>query len=167
MKCSKMLVVILIMGMGISCGKKAEPQTEEVTPKDDQGLLQGTWKPITAIADGDKIPEIQFEDGSVEIAGDRMVFKVEGRVEEICKLTLDPNQKPKSIDLAVIDEKGIVQKLTNNKNEAIEWVRKGIYSIDGNQLRVCTPDGVGVPRPTQFDALAGTGLTVMTFQKVR
>jgi uncharacterized protein (TIGR03067 family) len=157
------LLLVFVLG----CSNK--PGASVGTVKDDQAALQGTWRPIDAIEDGEKIPDAEkhLAKATVEFVGNRVVFKVNGEIQEINQITLDPKAEPKAIDLTVIDENGLVQKLYDAENRAVDWIRRGIYVIEGDLLKVCTPDSVGVPRPDKFDALPGTGLTVMTFQKVR
>jgi uncharacterized protein (TIGR03067 family) len=161
---SMMLFVVCVAS--ISCAKTEAEKKIEIESKERQ-LLQGKWRPISAVADGQKAPMEMLEGGLVTFEGDQMISQVEDEVTEICRITLNPMESPKAIDLAVLDENGTLLELKDSKNQSIPWIRKGIYTIDGDTLTVCTPAVLEVPRPTQFDALEGTGLTVMTFQRVR
>lgn len=160
-------VFALLVACVFGCGGKPVVKIGDV--KEDQQHLQGVWKPVEAIADGEKLSDLEkrFADSTVEFSGDLAVFKAEGKVAEINQIKLDASQEPRAIDLTVVDERGTVQKLYDKEDRAYDFVRKGIYVIEGDILKVCTPEGVGEPRPDKFEAPPGTGLTVMIFQKVR
>lgn len=157
----------LLVACALGCGSK--PEVKVADAKEDQQRLQGIWKPIEAIADGEKVTDLdkRFADSSVEFSGDLAVFKADGQVAEINQIKLDVSQEPRAIDLTVVNERGVIQKLYDKDDRAYDFIRKGIYVIEGDLLKVCTPEGVGEPRPGKFEAPPGTGLTVMTFQKVR
>jgi RNA polymerase sigma factor (sigma-70 family) len=110
-------------------------------PKADKDSLQGTWIPVSAEEDGKKIPEdvIKAKDFEMVFAGDKVTLPVKGESKEF-GYKLDPDKKPKQIDLALGEGK----------------TAKGIYLLDGDTLKLCVqkdPDG---ERPAEFVSKEGT-----------
>jgi uncharacterized protein (TIGR03067 family) len=106
----------------------------------DQLKLQGSWRVVDGEMDGEKVNPAGC--GMITIAGNKMVLPV----EECCQVAfnLDTTQTPKRIRL-LIQSKGKEARIS------------GIYSLDGDTLRICLNDGGddGSP-PVEFLTQAGS-----------
>ena len=121
------------------------------SPKGDKDL-QGTWEAVACVRDGkDQPPDKGAIVATVE--GDALTLKV-GDEARKCSLKVDASRTPRSMD--VLPEDG------PHKGETI----KAVYEIKGDELRVCHGEP-GADRPTGLSAKEGSGLTVMTFKRVK
>jgi uncharacterized protein (TIGR03067 family) len=123
----------------------------------DKEKLQGTWKVLKATKEGESKSDEDLKKLQVVIAGDKLTFKDgnQGR-DETFAFTIDPAQKPATIDLTI--EKA---KLTTAKQTI-----KGIYELDKDTLKICV--GLeGDKRPTEFKSgeKSGTALLVLEREK--
>jgi uncharacterized protein (TIGR03067 family) len=138
----------LAMVAGLLAGGNA--REEQI--KRDLAQIQGEWVMVSGERDGQALPE-QFVKTSRRICqGDQTIAIVNGEIGLQAKFTLDPSKKPKTIDY----------DLTGGPNKGL--IQLGIYEIDGDTLRFCqsTP---GEPRPTAFDAKAGTRCTMTVWKR--
>jgi len=133
-------------------------------PRDDAAKkemkkLQGTWVMVSGEMEGEKLSEEQvkkipkfvlvFVDESVSLkkyargedAPPQVLFKG--------TFKLDPSQKPKTIDIKILED--INENL--NKGKTVP----GIYELDGATLRWCAPEpGSKADRPKAFSTKPGT-----------
>jgi uncharacterized protein (TIGR03067 family) len=119
--------------------------------KPDLEILQGTWNVAALEMDGQKMPAAMLGAARIVVDGDRFQSLGMGAVYE-GKLKLDPTANPKTFDLAftVGPESG---------NTAL-----GIYSLDGDEWRICLTTRGG-DRPHEFAAAAGTGHALETLTR--
>jgi RNA polymerase sigma factor (sigma-70 family) len=130
---------------------------EADVPKKDKELLQGRWIVSSAEhngqADGDlKDAKLIFAvDRFHLVVNDEEKFKVNPASStfglHVGTFKLDPGKDPKEIDLA--------------QGETV--VVPGIYSLDGDTLKVCVKRGA--ERPTGFNATEGAGTTLLVLKR--
>ena len=106
------------------------------TPSDAQ-KIQGLWKATAAETEGKLIDKDLVNDMHIAFAGNRMIpFGEEDVTDAVYVFQLNPKGKPKQIDL---------KRKVNGKIVTGE----GIYSLDGDTLRLCW-DTDGGKRPVSF-----------------
>jgi uncharacterized protein (TIGR03067 family) len=129
--------------------------------KADLEKLQGVWV-VTAIEEGGESTTAKDLPAAITVTfkGDKMVMdgplaapKGEKPVKPEFTVKLDPSQKPKAIDTVALG--GKFKGKTG----------KGIYQLDGDELKLCLPNQESKDRPTEFKSLAGSDLVVMTLKR--
>lgn len=148
---SRKLIVGLIVVMA-STGCAAEPSKEDLAKKGMDGI-QGTWQ-ITALETGG-------EQAPAEITNSlKLVFKDDwltftpgepGFTNYTYKL--DTTTKPASFDMIHAD------------GESKGKIMKGIYSWDGDRLKICF--GSVADRPTEFSAKSDSGRALYLLKPVK
>ena len=124
----------------------AQPAAE--VPKE----LRGTWSATKAVRDGKAAPDVVGH--RLSITGDRFrIQSKDGKPLFAGTVRVDSSAKPAAIDFAH----------TDGALAGKSW--KGIYRLAGNTLTICdnAPD-LDKPRPTAFEARAGSGYVLITFR---
>jgi len=124
-------------------GKRAIDQLQELDK------LQGSWLVVGAEEEGQKIHEKDLKEAkeTFVVKGGTMTYCRDGQVQVTMKISLDPRETPKAMDLKFTDgkEKGY-------KNHAI-------YQLDGDMLKLRMNDKFGGnsvdERPTDFSTAKG------------
>jgi uncharacterized protein (TIGR03067 family) len=125
---------------------------EEAVAKDLQAF-KGTWRLSSKEVDGKKFSEEEIKDviatnnGSATFSvrrGDKVIG--EGTVK------LDPTTKPKTVEITFTEGE--------HKGKTV----LGIYEIEGDAFRVCVARP-GDERPADFSARAGSGCTLVVYQR--
>lgn len=114
-------------------------------PKSDEDLLQGQWKVTVLEVDGERI-EDPFS-GLHEFKGDWY---------QNHKFRLNAKAKPKEIDHTVEDP-ALPKPL----------IIKGIYELDGDNLKICWMRPGGVGRPKDFTAKKDSRHAVLVLKRVK
>lgn len=114
--------------------------------------MQGTWSVVSVEADGKTLPEERTKDWKLTITGDKYTFapgleSVEGIY------FLDPRKKPRAIDAT----------RTNGADKG--KTLKGIYQLDGNNLKMCFNGPGNDERPEKFEAKAGSGFRLYVLKR--
>jgi uncharacterized protein (TIGR03067 family) len=123
--------------------------------KADLEALQGDWKLVAGEESG--------KPGKAEGKGKELDFKIKGEtvtswligvnaVEVSLKFKIDSTKNPKTIDLLIEDKK-------DAKPKAL----LGIYSIEGDTLKVC----FGEVRPKEFKTKPGTADFIWVLKKAK
>jgi uncharacterized protein (TIGR03067 family) len=121
-------------------------------PKEDKDAIQGTWrvhafeeegKDAATTDEGKKLKE-----ATVTITGDKIIAKSQGDVREQMYL-LYPASKPKAIDI------------DNGKGRTL----KGVYSLDGNTLKICWPSDPDGGRPAEVASKEGSKSKLLVLKR--
>jgi uncharacterized protein (TIGR03067 family) len=136
--------------------------TTQPPPGNDQEKLPGTWNVVKGIVDGKDETAGALKGARVVFAGDRMTFISFVRVgsdtepredRREFQFKLDPLKKPRAIDVTAVN--GPFMKMTN----------PGIYTLEGDTLKLCLPNKTTSRRPTDFKAEKGSDLVSLELKK--
>jgi uncharacterized protein (TIGR03067 family) len=138
---------IMIAAIGLllaGCNRQAP------APKTDLDKLQGTWNLVSAMEDGNALPEDKVKQTTIVYKGDTFLFP--GAAEDVTSragtIKLDEKKTPKEIDAISTDKK----------------VMLGIYRLEENGYKVCFAPA-GKPRPTEFASTAGSGQILQSWER--
>jgi uncharacterized protein (TIGR03067 family) len=124
-------------------------------PKGDKGdreKLQGTWKVVSLVNDGQEVPPEKIEEARLTFEGDRYSLKG-GEEGYRGTFKLDSGQSPRQITTTFLADDG------KEKGKAL-----GIYELDGKRLRICWRHE-GEERPKQFASRPGSGIRLMVLER--
>jgi len=132
----------------ISVSLAADNPQDPASKKDLNGL-QGTWKLVSAMKDGEALPEDKVKNTSIVIKDDTFVFpeSAEYATSKEGTIKLDATKKPKQMD--AFDR---------------EKVMLGIYKLDGDRYKVCFAP-TGKPRPSEFASKPGSGNLLQVWKR--
>jgi len=132
----------------ISVSLAADNPQDPASKKDLNGL-QGTWKLVSAMKDGEALPEDKVKNTSTVIKDDTFVFpeSAEYATSKEGTIKLDATKKPKQMD--AFDR---------------EKVMLGIYKLDGDRYKVCFAP-TGKPRPSEFASKPGSGNLLQVWKR--
>jgi uncharacterized protein (TIGR03067 family) len=124
---------------------------DSATKKDFQGL-QGTWRLISAMADGKSLAEDKVKQTTIVIKEDSFRFPqlAEDATSRAGTLKLDATKTPKQMDTVSTEKE----------------VMLGIYELEGNAYKVCFAP-TGKPRPSEFASKSGTGNILQVWERQR
>ena len=137
-------VAIILGGGGLAyyCLAVDDPARDD-KPKEDKDAILGTWKAIAFEEDGKDAfgtdEGKRFKEATFTITGDKIEVKFGADTLEM-SYQLDPATKPKGIDL------------DNRRGKTF----KGVYSLDGNSLKICTSSDPEGDRPTEVTTKEGS-----------
>jgi uncharacterized protein (TIGR03067 family) len=131
----------------------ADNSTDEATQK-ERKKLEGVWQAEKSVQDGQEQANaaehvLTFEGNTFTITRKGMAF-VKGTFK------VDPTKKPKEIDMEVKESPG-------GRDDG--KTAKGIYAVDGDQLRWCTVHPGKGERPTEFASTPGSQRLFITFKR--
>jgi uncharacterized protein (TIGR03067 family) len=126
--------LLMIAALGLVLGA-CNRQATAKTPKTDLERLQGTWNLVSAIQDGNALPEDKVKQTTIVFKGDTFRFpgSAEYATSRAGTIKLDEMKTPKEMD-AISTEKEVML---------------GIYALEENGYKVCFAPA-GKPRPTEF-----------------
>ncbi len=125
---------------------------ENETVKKDLAQLQGEWSMVSGSADGTAMPDAMRDTAKRVCKGDETTVTVGSQLIMKAKFTIDPSQKPKTIDYQMIDGP------TKGKKQL------GIYEVTGDTAKFCF-GSPGAERPTDFTSKPGDGRTVSEWKR--
>ena len=140
---------LLLSALAIVFVSAAEPAVEA---KKDLEKLQGDWVMSALEIDGKLVPEEKIRGTILTIKGDKYIVSTKKSKNEVT-ITLDPSQKPKSIDMAFADGTNLPK------------VGKGIYKLDGDTFVLVRAQATDSERPTQFGTWPDTGCFMVTWKR--
>jgi uncharacterized protein (TIGR03067 family) len=143
-----LVTATLVLAIGVSAaGNKG-------TQKGDKEKLQGKWH-IVSVAVEDKV--VKREDVPQEWKGafEKDLFVERDRFGQVghsnAKIEFDETRNPKQITV---------------RDDGTKLTFRGIYSLDGDTLKVClNGDGSDVRRPEEFVTKKGTPLLLIVLKK--
>ncbi len=126
---------------------------KEAAIKKDRKQIEGTWRVVALVIDGNKSAEEDARKLTVVNGTDgTWILRDEDREINRGTSTIDPNKKPKTIDFTVTEGDG-----KGNQH-------KGIYELGTKTRRLCfAPEGK--ERPTAFSSAPGSGIILVTFER--
>jgi uncharacterized protein (TIGR03067 family) len=141
---------LLVLAAGLLLA--AEPQEEVV--KKDREKIAGTWTVVLRESNGMKVEVEELKRILVTFKADG-TFEVQRDGEKFAEGTskIDPAKKPKEIDLTVKSMDGEQRNV------------KGIYEIDGDDLKICTAGPSSQDRPKEFTGKEGSGNILMAYKR--
>lgn len=119
--------------------------------KKDLAQLQGEWTMVSGSSDGHPLPPELLKLMKRVCQGDETTSWMGGQIYFKAKLTLDPSQKPKTIDFQM------TEGVTKGKTQL------GIYELDGDTLKSCFA-APGAERPTDFASKPNDGRTLSVWK---
>lgn len=102
--------------------------------KGDHEKIQETWQVVSAEDSGRKAPDEVIKNLKLVITKDKITYKVGDKTTE-WSYKLDATKKPKWIDLTEGDRTML-----------------GIYELEGDNLKICFPEGRKGERSTAFES---------------
>lgn len=102
--------------------------------KGDHEKIQGTWKVVSTEDSGRKAPDEAIKDLKLVITQDKITYKFGDKTTKK-SYKLDATKKPKWIDLTEGDRTTL-----------------GIYELEGDNLKICFPEGGKGERSTAFES---------------
>ena len=137
--------VVLALLSTTACSRSRSPDLA----KEDLDKLQGTWRIESSLWNGVPEPEVAKRARYLFQGNKFIVVDIDGnRREETIRLM--PDQTPKAIDCS---SKGDGQTLP------------GIYELEGDTLRWCSPLGSPKVRPTSFTSQPGSRQYLMVLRR--
>ncbi len=124
-------------------------------PRPDEGAKhQGTWAVTSSVRDGKEAPADVVASIRRVVEGDHVTWTRDGNGFAETKVSYDPTKSPRALNL--IPDGG------PNRDKTI----LGIYKLEGDTLTICVADA-DEPRPTAFEAPAGSKRTLQTFKRIK
>jgi uncharacterized protein (TIGR03067 family) len=122
--------------------------------KKEMALLEGQWTMASGESDGQALPD-EIVGGMKRVAADgETTVTMSGQRFMRAKYTIDPTQKPKTIDYVLTDGPNLGK------------TQLGIYEvIDDNNVRFCFANP-GTERPKDFTTKAGSNRTLSVWKRV-
>ena len=130
---------------------------EQLWPKSaasDNELIQGKWRSLSVIDNGEQRPQEELSERFMTFTGDRFTGP-QKRQPRPSRFVLDATTDPKQIDLHFPAE-----------NDASLLIR-GIYRLEGDRLTIfMQSDWTSTKRPTDFTTNAGDKRSLMLLERV-
>ncbi len=126
-------------------------ERETAAPKIDEEKLQGDWEMIGVEIDGEQMELSKDETRFLSFVGD---LRISSEHEGITSFKLDGTKSPK-------------QFIQIWESDWVGLKTVGIYSLDGDQLKICNPEAGKDAPPDEFSAAAGSSRTLITLKRVK
>ena len=146
-------LAVVVIGAGVTAGVSRALAAADDDPKVKAELtkFQGTWVVIYAEKAGEKQ---EVGDHQLKFDGETFSHSSDGHAEEKGTFKLDPSKNPKEIDIRLRE--------TDNRDEKTVL---GIYTWDGENLKLCLGEPGGGTRPKDFTTMPeGRNLIVVKRQ---
>lgn len=139
--------VILCSGMLLLASNQEDDAKKELAK------MQGTWRVVSVVINGEKLKDEDIKDDRLIIKGTK--FTLQGKKQLLDgALTLDPSKSPKHLNaLAAGADLKVIESV-------------GIYELTGDTLKVCYSVAPN-PRPTDFKAEEKSGRALVIYQRTK
>jgi uncharacterized protein (TIGR03067 family) len=126
---------------------------KEDAVKEAKAKLKGTWQVVSLEEKGEKAPDDEVKKMRLVFQDNKLVIKGMDNGDHEAKYTIDPAAKPATLDLVPADgqEKGKTLRC--------------IYSLDGDDLKICSPPRADDDRPKEFSAKKGEKAVLLVFKR--
>jgi uncharacterized protein (TIGR03067 family) len=127
--------------------------------KEDKEKLQGEWLADSLEKNGKNEKQTKGDDyyHTIKIEGDKYHTIVPIWGDQVATFALDSSEKPKTID--------IIYKSFGQRGRLETSVRKGLYELDGDTLKICIRFANEKDRPVEFKSKGN--VYVITFKRVK
>ncbi len=145
------LVVEVLLATMVALASAGDAKDEAI--KKDRKQIEGTWRVVAVVVNGDKAKEEDAKKLTV-VNGSDGTWSLRSEDKEISKgtSTIDPTKKPKTIDFTVTEGGG-------KGNQHL-----GIYEPGEKSRKLCfTPPGK--ERPTEFFSTPGSEYILVMFER--
>src|SRR5437773_8255635 len=149
MKCLAALVPVVLL---LSSAQTADPPKKAPTAPEELQRFQGTWTVEGWEESGKALAAADLKKRGVFFGGNIFVLRRDGKLYQAGAAQIDPGKSPRTINLSV------------KEGEGKDGVMLGIYSLEGNTLKLCF-DPEGQTRPEDFKPEAKAGFTLITLRK--
>ena len=138
-------LIVAAIGVSLATDNSLDPAS-----KKDLDGLQGTWKLVSAMRDGEALPKDKVKQTTIVIKDDTFLFPdlAEYATSKEGTIKLDATKNPKQMDA------------TSTEKE----VMLGIYKLDGDRYKVCFAP-TGKPRPSELASKPGTGNLLQVWKR--
>jgi uncharacterized protein (TIGR03067 family) len=145
-------LVLLAGAVAADEPEKKEPEKKAPTAADELQRFQGTWQLVAWEEGGKALAADDLKKRGVFFGANLFLFRREGKLFQAGTIQLDPAKSPATANLSV------------REGEGKDDVMLGIYSLEGDTLRLCF-DPKGQTRPESFTPDAKSGFTLLTLKK--
>jgi uncharacterized protein (TIGR03067 family) len=144
--------------MNIACMVLVLLAADDRETKSDLAKFQGSWRFISVITNGASAPQAELKGSTITNDGNAFTFKDQNSKDPQSSgagtFRINATKDPRQLDITFGTGPDKGQTLL------------GIYRFEGDRVRVCL--GVpGKPRPTKFEAPAGSGLVLEVLEPIK
>jgi uncharacterized protein (TIGR03067 family) len=141
---------------GIVLTALASTSLADEAAEEESRKLEGTWKFVSLMSDGQEAPKEVIEKWRWSVRGDEITWGDPIQGETKTSFKIDPSKSPKAIEITALDGK--------TKGKSLQ----GIYRFEGERLTVCLPEGrqaeEGRTRPEEFGG--GQGMSLFVLERI-
>jgi uncharacterized protein (TIGR03067 family) len=149
-----MLATLVAFALAAPAAPEEKPKELTEAAKKDLKALEGVWKAVKAVTDGnEETPKMGDQDVVLEFKGRKLLVN-EKEIMEIA--AIDPATDPKCIDLKALADMGGIRKDT---------VYEAIYKLEKDTLTLALHVEGGSNRPSKFESAAGSKVVVVTLER--
>jgi uncharacterized protein (TIGR03067 family) len=138
---------VLVVGLLIGAD---DPKADAI--KKETAKLQGTWKFVSMEVEVNKKPGGHFNRYTVVLKRDQWTVFEGNKIAAQVTFKLDPTKKPKTIDLVDVQKKRLI---------------RGIYSLEGDTLKVWDRGSEKGDRPTGFATKSELGIVMFVLKRAK
>jgi len=144
----------LLTLLALVCSLSLAAAADDDANKADKDKLQGTWQMVSITVNGEEVPADDLKEVKLVVKADN--FQVETPQTKLeAKFTLDPEKKPKAMDVSVLSGK--------DKGKTF----KVIYALEGDTFKTCRPADAAKDRPTEFSSKQDSGLILTVWKRAK
>lgn len=150
----KLLILPLLVLFGLSPIRAADAPADRAATSDK--ALLGTWAVTSAEYRGEKSAEPVGS--TFTFTADQITMKKKGKdkAESTAAYVVDASASPKRLDLTPLDDAGKID---------INRTLRGIYSVDGDTLKICMNDRPGDRRPPSLESTRDSTAVLLVLKR--